>query len=121
MTTIATFPTPEDAHLFRTWLGAQGIEGFVFDEYFVQLFWYYSNAVGGVRVVAGNADAEAAITAHATYMSALRAGPYPLNPVRAWPLVLVISLVVGAPCILFGRHRNHRFGEIQQPDNPPAE
>ena len=108
MTTIATFTTPEDAHLFRMSLGSQGIEGFLLDEYFVQLFWYYSNTIGGVRVGVDDADAEAAINAYETYMTALRAGPYPLNPVRAWPIVLLMSLLVGAPFILFGRHVHRR-------------
>jgi hypothetical protein len=108
MTTIATFTTPEDAHLFRMCLGSQGIEGFLLDEYFVQLFWYYSNTIGGVRVGVDDADAEAAINAYETYMAALRAGPYPLNPVRAWPIVLLMSLLVGAPFILFGRHVHRR-------------
>ncbi|MEI6178323.1 MAG: hypothetical protein WCS43_15630 [Verrucomicrobiota bacterium] len=103
MTTIATFTTPEDAHLFRMRLGAEGIEGFLLDEYFVQLFWYYSNTVGGVRVGVDDADAESAIGVYNTYMTALRVGPYPLNPVRAWPVVALISLLVGAPFILFGR------------------
>lgn len=108
MTTIATFTTPEDAHLFRAWLEAQGIEGFLLDEYFVQLFWNYSNTLGGVRVAVDDSDAEAAINAHETYMSALRAGPYPLHPVRAWPIVLLMSLFLGAPFILFGRHAHRR-------------
>jgi len=103
MTTIATFTTPEDAHLFRACLGSQGIDAFLLDEYFVQLFWYYSNTIGGVRVVVDDADAEAAIGAYEAYMAALRAAPYPLNPIRAWPAVLLMSLLVGAPLILFGR------------------
>ena len=103
MITIATFPTPEDAHLFRAFLGSQGIEGFVLDEYFVQLFWYYSNTIGGVRVLVNEADEDEAMMAHQTYMAALRVGPYPLNPVRAWPIVLLISLLAGAPFMLFGR------------------
>jgi hypothetical protein len=103
MTTIATFPTPEDAHLFRAFLGSQGIEASLNDEHFVQLFWYYSNTIGGVRVVVDDSDADNATEAHRTYMEALRDGPYPLNPVRAWPIVMLISLLVGAPFILFGR------------------
>ena len=104
MTTIATFTTPEDAHLFRTCLASQGIEGFLLDEHFVQLFWYYSNTIGGVRVVVEDDDAETAIIAYKKYMTALRAGPYPLNPVRAWPVVLLMSLLFGIPFILLGRH-----------------
>ena len=117
MTTIATFTTPEDAHLFRAYLGAQGIEGFLLDEYFVQLFWKYSNAIGGVRVVVDDADAEAATKVYETYMVGLRTGPYPLNPVRAWPIVALISLLVWIPLILFGRHK--RSGSAT--NNPPDE
>lgn len=103
MTTIATFPTPEDAHLFRAFLGANEIDASVLDEHFVQLFWSYSNSIGGVRVVVGDPDAEDANNLYRTYMEALRTGPYPLHPVRAWPIVLLLSLMLGAPCILFGR------------------
>lgn len=108
MTTIATFLTPEDAHLFRSYLGSQGIEAFLLDEYVVQLFWYYSNTIGGVRVVVNEEDADAATSAHNSYMAVIREGPYPLNPVRAWPVVLVLSLILGAPFMLFGRNAQQR-------------
>jgi hypothetical protein len=103
MTTIAAFPTPEEAHMFRAYLGAQGVDAFLIDENVVQLFWHYSNAVGGVRVVVDESDAGVAAEAYETYMRDLRIGPYPLNPVRAWPLVILVSLLVGAPFLLFGR------------------
>lgn len=112
MTTIATFTTPEDAHLFRMFLESQGINGFLLDEHFVQLFWYYSNTIGGVRVGADDADSEAAGDVYKSYMAELRAGPYPLNPVRAWPVVLLMSLLVGVPFILFGRHPHRDPAEI---------
>lgn len=103
MITIATFTNPEDAHLFRTFLGSRGIEGFVLDEYMVQLFWHYSNAIGGVRVSVDEDDAEDAFTAYQEYMLALRTGPYPEAPVRVWPAVALLSLLVGVPLLLFGR------------------
>lgn len=103
MILIATFTVPEDAHLFRTFLESRGIEGFVLDENVVQLFWHYSNAIGGVRLVVDDADADDAVTAYHEYMSALRSGPYPERPVRIWPAVLLLSLVFGAPLLLFGR------------------
>lgn len=103
MTTIATFPTPEDAHLFRTFLESRGIEGILLDEHFVQLFWHYSNAIGGVRVAVDELDVEAASEGYRTYMAALRDGTYPLNPVRGWPLVALVSLLVGLPLMLLGR------------------
>jgi hypothetical protein len=103
MTTIATFPSPEEAHLFRSYLLAQEIEAFVMDENFAQLFWYYCNAIGGVRVCVDDSDAEDAYEAYQIYSEALRTGPYPVTPVRAWPMVVLISLLVGYPMIIFGR------------------
>ncbi len=103
MKTIARFTTPEDAHLFRAFLGSQGIEGFLQDEYFVQLLWHYSNTIGGVRVTVEVIDEVEAINHYKSYMAALRQGPYPLNPVRAWPFVFILSLIIGVPFMLFGR------------------
>ncbi len=108
MTTIATFLTPEDAHLFRAYLESRGIEGFLLDEYVVQLFWIYSNTIGGVRVAVNETDADAATSAYESYMAALREGPYPLQPVRAWPVVLVLSLILSVPFLLFGRKASDR-------------
>lgn len=103
MTTVATFTVPEDAHLFRTFLESRGIEGFVLDENVIQLFWHYSNAIGGVRLVVHDDDREAAETVCQEYMQALRSGPYPEQPVKAWPVVALISLFIGVPLLLFGR------------------
>ena len=60
MKTIATFSKPEEAHLFRTRLGAAGIPAYVQDEHFIQMDWLYSNAIGGVRVQIADADVESA-------------------------------------------------------------
>lgn len=106
MTTIATFPTPEDAHLFRAFLESRGIEGFLLDEFIAQLFWIYSNAIGGVRFAVADDDAEEARAVYQEYMSSLRAGPYPVSPVRGWPVVVLVSLLVGVPLLLFGRRNS---------------
>ncbi len=103
MTTIATFPTPEDAHLFRAFLGSRGMDAYLKDEHLIQFFWFYSSCAGGVKVDVMDSDAENATDAYRTYMKALRSGPYPLNPVRAWPLVFLLSLIVSGPVVLFGR------------------
>lgn len=50
MITIARFSKPEDAHLLRMRLGAEGVRAFLQDEYIAQIYWLYSNAIGGVRV-----------------------------------------------------------------------
>lgn len=109
MITIATFPMPEDAHLFRAFLESRGIEGFLLNENITQLFWIYSNATGGVRLEVADEDAQEAAALYHEYMTALRSGPYPETTVRAWPLVALVSLLVGVPLLLFGR-RSGRSG-----------
>lgn len=111
MTTIATFTVPEEAHLFRTFLESRGIEGFVLDENVVQLFWHYSNAIGGVRVAVAEDDEDEASMFYEEYMTALRTGPYPEAPVRVWPAVALLSLLVGVPMLVFGRR-------TKEPGNP---
>jgi hypothetical protein len=48
-------------------------------------------------------DSEEAIAIYSIYMASLTDGPYPLNPVRAWPIVILFSLLLGVPFMLFGR------------------
>jgi hypothetical protein len=103
MITIATFTLPEDAHLFRMFLESRDVPAVLLDEHFAQLFWHYSNAIGGVRVAVEESDAEAAAALHGEYMASLRTGPYPVKPPRLWPVVALLSLAVGAPFLLFGR------------------
>ncbi len=110
MKTIATFTTAEDAHLFRTYLESHGIRAHLLDEYFVQLFWHYSNAIGGVRVAVEEEDADQATAFYQEYMASLREGPYPLQPVRGWPAVVLVSLLVGVPMMLFGRKNLRNAG-----------
>jgi hypothetical protein len=81
----------------------------VLDENLVQLFWHYSNAIGGVRLAVDDDDAEDAAAIYHEYMAALGSGPYPERPVRIWPAVALLSLIIGAPFLLFGR-RNAKPG-----------
>ena len=60
MVTIAQFGKPEEAHLLRLRLGAAGIDAHVLDENLVQWYWYYTLAIGGVRVQVHEEDLEAA-------------------------------------------------------------
>lgn len=60
MKTIATFSKPEDAHLLRMRLEAGGIAAYVLDENLIQADWFYSNAIGGVRLQVADHDVEAA-------------------------------------------------------------
>jgi Putative prokaryotic signal transducing protein len=103
MITLATFQLAEDAHLFRSYLESQGIQGFLENENISQLFWQYSAASGGVRMTVAEEDLEAAALLYQEYMAGLRAGPDTVRPVRAWPLVLLLSMVVGYPLMIFGR------------------
>ncbi len=105
MITIASFTQSEDAHLFRMFLESRGIAATLFDEHFAQLAWHYSNAIGGVRVAVAEDDAEAAADLHGEYMESLRQGPYPLKPVRVWPVVALVTLALGAPFLLFVRSK----------------
>ena len=60
MITVATFSKPEEAHLLRSQLESAGIPAFVKDEMTVQMYWLYSDAIGGVRVQIDENDLEAA-------------------------------------------------------------
>jgi len=103
MNTIARFQVPEEAHLFRAFLEAQGIAAHVWDEHFVQVAWYYSDAIGGVRVVTDGGDFEPALESYQEYARALREPPVLVTVARGWLLVLVLSFFVGAPMLIFGR------------------
>jgi len=61
MFTISTFSKPEEAHLFCTRLEAVDIPAYVQDEFTVQNFWWYSNAIGGVRVQIFDEDVDEAL------------------------------------------------------------
>lgn len=56
MITIATFTTPEEAHLLRSRLESAGIPAFLHSEYAVQNSWLSSNLIGGVRVQISELD-----------------------------------------------------------------
>jgi Putative prokaryotic signal transducing protein len=60
MITLATFTTPEEAHLLRSRLESAGIPAFLHSEYAVQNLWIHSNLLGGVRVQIAESDLEAA-------------------------------------------------------------
>ena len=105
MQTVATFSRGEDAYLFRSFLVSEGLDAYVFDEYVPQLFWYYTQAVGGVRVVVSEDDFEAAKKLYQEYAKSISEAPL-MEPVRAWPLVALLSLVCSPlPMIILGRKR----------------
>ena len=103
MVTIARFFKSEDAHLFRSFLESQGIAAYVFDENVSQLFWHQTLAFGGIRVTVADEDAEQAEESYVEYNESMRTAPFVERPVRAWPIVVALSLIVGMPLMLLGR------------------
>lgn len=104
MMTLARFDAPEDAYLFKAYLGAQGISASILDEHVSQLFWHYRLASGGTRVVLDDADQlPEAQEAHDSYFKRLNEGEPLVTKVRWWPVVLLLSWAVGGPFLLFGR------------------
>lgn len=103
MKTIARFQTPEEAHLFRLFLEARDISAHVWDENLVQAAWHYSDAIGGVRIVVNENDSSQALLAYSEYTHSLNVDSRPITVARAWPLILMFSLLTGAPALIFGR------------------
>lgn len=60
MKTLATFSLPIDAHLLITRLEGNGINAYIRDENMITLDWFYSNAIGGVKVDVADEDLPAA-------------------------------------------------------------
>jgi hypothetical protein len=48
--TIATFSQPIEAHIYRARLQAEGIPCMLADEHTIGMNWFYSNAIGGVKL-----------------------------------------------------------------------
>lgn len=57
LVTVATFSAPYEAQLAKGLLETNGIQAFVADEYTIGINWFYSNALGGVRVQVAETDA----------------------------------------------------------------
>ncbi|MGJ8726080.1 MAG: putative signal transducing protein [Roseibacillus sp.] len=109
MHAVATFQEAEGAHLLRSFLEANGISAHLFDEHLVQTVWHYSNAVGGVRVMVSSQDEELAREITQSYFADLNSGPQEVSVPRAWPLVLFLSSIFGAPFLVFGRKKGVSF------------
>lgn len=104
MWTIARLDAPEDAYLFKAFLDARGVDATVLDEHVAQLFWHYRAATGGVRVVIHDEDdLSAAEDARQEYFQSINAHPSVTSEVRWWPVVLLLSWMIGGPFLLFGR------------------
>mgnify|MGYP005855037097 CR=1 FL=1 len=60
MTIIASYTKMEDAHLAVSKLEGSGVEAWLRDEATANLYWLYSNAIGGVKVEVADEDVERA-------------------------------------------------------------
>lgn len=98
------FAAPEDAYLFKTFVEARGMDATVLDEHVAQLYWHYRAATGGVRVVIHDEDdVPAAEDARQEYFQSINAHPSVTSEVRWWPVVLLLSWMIGGAFLLFGR------------------
>ena len=105
METIARFYKVEEAYLLRSFLDSEGISAHVFDEYTPQAHWLYTQMIGGIRVVVDMEDAPQAVELYRKYEQTVNAGPPVVGDVKAWPLALLVSLIVGVPLFLLGRKK----------------
>jgi hypothetical protein len=69
LVTIAKYLYPYEADLAKSRLEAEGIPAFAADEYIVRFDWFYSNAVGGIRLQVAEEDAELAMEILASDLS----------------------------------------------------
>ena len=60
MMTVASYPTVEEAALAASRLESAGIETFLKDDLTVSSYWFYSPAVGGVKVAVNDDDVPSA-------------------------------------------------------------
>jgi DNA-directed RNA polymerase subunit M/transcription elongation factor TFIIS len=61
MPVVATYTKMEDAHLAVSKLQGSGVEAWLRDEATANLYWLYSNAIGGVKVEVRDEDFERAL------------------------------------------------------------
>jgi len=73
MVVVSAFTSVHEAHLARSVLQAAGIEATVADEHLVSMYWLYSNAIGGVKVLVPEAQAQDAREVLASCVDALEA------------------------------------------------
>jgi len=57
---VGAFTSAHEAHLARSVLQAAGLDATIAGEHLVSMYWLYSNAIGGVKVLVPEAQVEAA-------------------------------------------------------------
>ena len=63
--TVTTFSMAHEAHMLKTYLEAEEIPTFIQDEHMIGLNWFYSNALGGIKVQVRRCDLDRAMQIHA--------------------------------------------------------
>lgn len=61
LVTIGSFCYPWLAHLFKTRIESEGIQCFVADENIITLYWIYSPALNGVKLLVKESEAKSAM------------------------------------------------------------
>jgi len=56
--TIITFTYPHEAHMAQAYLESKGIDTIIKDELTTQVYNFYSNAIGGVKILVRESDCE---------------------------------------------------------------
>ncbi len=69
---IMAFTYPHEAHLAQLYLNSEGIETMLKDEFTVQVYGFYSNAIGGVKLMVNENEYEQAL-------ALLQSGGYVVN------------------------------------------
>lgn len=75
LVTVERFTEVWEAHILRARLEAEGLLASVADEHLVAMDWFYSNAIGGVRVQVPACELDRA----RDILAALRRGDYELS------------------------------------------
>jgi hypothetical protein len=75
LVTVARFTEVWEAHILKSRLLADGLLASIADEHLVAMDWFYSNAIGGVRVQVPAVEAERA----RAILDAVRRGDYALD------------------------------------------
>ncbi len=82
---IQVFMYPQDAYLAKAFLESEGIPVFLQDELTTQVFNFYSNAIGGVKMLVPSTEEEKAV-------ELLKEGGFVLTKEETEEIIEVISL-----------------------------
>ena len=117
---VATFSMPYEAQIARASLQAAGIEALIADEHTINMDWFYSNALGGVRLLVPRAQlVEARELVAADFSDALPQAAEPVRcpacgsedvvaEVKGRKSALVMILLLGFPLLFYRRGQRCR-------------